>query len=65
LIENGVNHGEFPPTVLELEESEQVLASGQYVCGTESGWKPTLFVEQRVDGNQPRRCIMDGGIIKI
>ena len=39
LIENGVDHGEFPSSV--LEESQTVVASGQYTNGTESGWKPT------------------------
>jgi exoribonuclease R len=39
LIDDGVYHGEFPANV--LEESEQVVASGQYVCGTDSGLKPT------------------------
>jgi VacB/RNase II family 3'-5' exoribonuclease len=39
LIENGVDHGEFPASV--LEESQKVVASGQYSNGSESGWKPT------------------------
>ncbi|KAL3924224.1 MAG: hypothetical protein SGILL_001170 [Bacillariaceae sp.] len=39
LIENGVDHGEFPAAV--LEESQVVVASGQYTHGSESGWKPT------------------------
>jgi DIS3-like exonuclease 2 len=39
LIENGVDHGEFPASV--LEESQKVVASGQYANGSESGWKPT------------------------
>jgi len=39
LLEFGVDHGEFPTHV--LEESQTVVASGQYSNGTESGWKPT------------------------
>ena len=39
LMEFGVDHGEFPTHV--LEESETVVASGQYSVGTQSGWKPT------------------------
>ncbi|KAG7366115.1 ribonuclease R [Nitzschia inconspicua] len=39
LIENGVDHGEFPANV--LEQSLHVVASGQYANGSESGWKPT------------------------
>jgi DIS3-like exonuclease 2 len=39
LIDNQVDHGEFPSSV--LEECQQVVASGEYVNGEESGWKPT------------------------
>ncbi|MGK3748196.1 MAG: DIS3-like exonuclease 2 [Bacillariaceae sp.] len=39
LMEFGVDHGEFTTHV--LEESQKVVASGQYSVGTESGWKPT------------------------
>jgi len=39
LIENQVDHGEFPPAV--LDECQNVVASGEYGNGTESGWKPT------------------------
>eukprot|EP00980_Cylindrotheca_fusiformis_P006975 scaffold1469_cov119-Cylindrotheca_fusiformis.AAC.19 len=39
LIENGVDHGDFPASV--LEECQNVVASGEYTNGTESGWKPT------------------------
>ena len=39
LIENQVDHGEFPAAV--LEECQRVVASGEYTNGTESGWKPT------------------------
>lgn len=39
LIDNQVDHGEFPSTV--LEECQQVVASGEYTNGEESGWRPT------------------------
>lgn len=39
LIENNVDHGEFSAGV--LEESQQVVSSGQYSEGAESGWRPT------------------------
>ena len=39
LLMNGVDHGEFPSTV--LDECQHVVASGEYISGTESGWKPT------------------------
>jgi len=39
LIDNQVDHGEFPASV--LEECAQVVASGEYSNGTKSGWKPT------------------------
>jgi exoribonuclease R len=38
LIDNQVDHGEFPQMV--LEECQNVVASGEYSNGTESGWKP-------------------------
>ena len=39
LIDNQVDHGEFPAAV--LEECQRVVASGEYTNGTESGWRPT------------------------
>lgn len=39
LIENMVDHGEFPTSV--LEECQRVVASGEFTDGNESGWKPT------------------------
>lgn len=39
LIDNQVDHGEFPASV--LEECQNVVSSGEYTSGTESGWKPT------------------------
>lgn len=39
LIDNQVDHGEFPSSV--LEECQQVVASGEYSDGQVSGWKPT------------------------
>eukprot|EP00934_Nitzschia_sp_Nitz4_P009430 Nitzschia sp. Nitz4//scaffold1_size375055//22941//26060//NITZ4_000211-RA/size375055-processed-gene-0.7-mRNA-1//1//CDS//3329540850//9420//frame0 len=39
LIENDVDHGEFPQEV--LDECQNVVASGEYSEGSESGWKPT------------------------
>lgn len=39
LIENQVDHGEFPANV--LEECQNVVSSGEYSNGTESGWRPT------------------------
>ena len=39
LIDNQVDHGEFPQTV--LQECNQVVADGEYSTGTHSGWKPT------------------------
>jgi DIS3-like exonuclease 2 len=39
LIDNRVDHGEFPASV--LEECNEVVASGEYSSGTHSGWKPT------------------------
>lgn len=39
LIDNQVDHGEFPPSV--LDECSQAVASGEYVSGAHSGWKPT------------------------
>lgn len=39
LIDNQVDHGDFPASV--LEECQRVVASGEYTNGTECGWKPT------------------------
>lgn len=38
LITNNVDHGDFPQGV--LSECGEVVASGEYSSGTESGWKP-------------------------
>jgi exoribonuclease R len=42
LIDNQVDHGEFPASV--LEECQTVVASGEFTNGTESGWKPTQIM---------------------
>lgn len=39
LIENDVDHGEFPADV--LKESQEAVAEGEYQNGEESGWRPT------------------------
>ena len=39
LIENGVDHGEFPACV--LDECQEVVKDGEFSNGSESGWKPT------------------------
>jgi VacB/RNase II family 3'-5' exoribonuclease len=39
LVENQLDHGEFPSDV--LEECSNVVASGEYTEGGESGWRPT------------------------
>jgi len=60
LMEFGVDHGEFPTHV--LEESQTVVASGQYSIGngTQSGWKPTPDMYQgRRDYRQQRIFTID------
>ena len=39
LIDNGVDHGEFPACV--LDECQEVVKDGEFSNGKESGWKPT------------------------
>mmetsp|Transcript_24188 Transcript_24188/g.67006 ORF Transcript_24188/g.67006 Transcript_24188/m.67006 type:complete len:913 (-) Transcript_24188:596-3334(-) len=58
LMEFGVDHGEFPTHV--LEESQSVVASGQYSNGTESGWRPTQdMYEGRRDYRKQRIFTID------
>jgi len=58
LMEFGVDHGEFPTHVLEA--SHDVVASGQYVNGTESGWRPTEdMYEGRRDYRKQRIFTID------
>ena len=58
LMEFGVDHGEFPTHVLEA--SHEVVASGQYYNGTESGWKPTEdMYEGRRDYRKQRIFTID------
>jgi DIS3-like exonuclease 2 len=58
LMEFGVDHGEFPTHV--LESSHEVVASGQYFNGTESGWRPTKdMYEGRKDYRKQRIFTID------
>ena len=58
LMEFGVDHGDFPTHVLEA--SHEVVASGQYVNGTEAGWKPTPdMYEGRRDYRKQRIFTID------
>lgn len=58
LMEFGVDHGEFPTHVLEA--SHEVVASGQYCNGTESGWRPTPdMYEGRRDYRKQRIFTID------
>merc|ERR1712238_52578 len=53
LIENQVDHGEHPANV--LEECHHVVASGEYVSGNASGWKPTPEMYQGRKDYRSRR----------
>jgi DIS3-like exonuclease 2 len=58
LIENDVDHGEFPASV--LEECENVVKEGEYSNGAESGWKPTPdMYKGRRDYRKQRIFTMD------
>jgi DIS3-like exonuclease 2 len=58
LIDNKVDHGEFPASV--LDECQQVVASGEYSSGAESGWKPTPEMYQgRKDYRKARIFTID------
>ena len=58
LIEFDVDHGEFPSHVLEA--SHEVVASGQYINGTEAGWRPTEdMYEGRRDYRKQRIFTID------
>lgn len=58
LIDNQVDHGEFPASV--LEECQNVVASGEYSNGADSGWKPTPeMYEGRRDYRERRIFTID------
>jgi len=58
LIENQVDHGEFPASV--LEECQNVVASGEYSNGADSGWRPTPeMYEGRRDYRKQRIFTID------
>ena len=63
LIENQVDHGEFPANV--LEECQNVVSSGEYSNGTESGWRPTAeMYEGRRDYRKRRIFTIDPSTAK-
>mmetsp|Transcript_11907 Transcript_11907/g.28606 ORF Transcript_11907/g.28606 Transcript_11907/m.28606 type:complete len:948 (+) Transcript_11907:69-2912(+) len=58
LIDNDVDHGEFPVCV--LDECQDVVKEGEYSNGTESGWKPTPdMYKDRRDYRQQRIFTID------
>jgi len=58
LIENGVDHGDFPQEV--LLECGTVVASGEYSTGQDSGWKPIpAMCEGRRDYRKRRIFTID------
>ena len=58
LIENQVDHGEFPASV--LQDCHNVVESGEFSNGTEWGWKPTPdMYKGRRDYRQKRIFTID------